>query len=464
MAIIFGALAIALIPLIAAGIHSARASTVGKVKLVTTAKAPSSPNKQQDPFGAPSGKPDYSVPSPPGSPTLVPTIGTKTTQRLYGANPFEEAVSVTQHVWPAALPENAPNENNNDPDRPWGVTLVTPDDPLTAITAVPLLHFPDDAPILYVTRKGIPQVTLNEIKRLGDTGITRYHSVDAFLVGAAANPGVERQLKAIGLRYAAVTAPNVPALANTVDKLYGSIENPDTGVPNMDNGAMNVMVGSMQSYHFLLPATHWVAHMASGLLWVNSNSVPQATIDALKRRNGQARIYLFGGPKQISGSVAKQLSRYGNVMRVTNNDIVAFNANPKDTALDTSIAFAKMWDSGGEVGWKITGPGHGFTLVNQSDWQAAVASAPLSHLGFHAPLLMTNSVTKLPPQLDAYFKSVAPTYLTSPADGPYNMTFVIGSWDKVAWPLQAHVDYISEMANRRVWNTATGGRYTDSQP
>jgi hypothetical protein len=30
--------------------------------------------------------------------------------------------------------------------------------------------------------------------------------------------------------------------------------------------------------------------------------------------------------------------------------------------------------------------------------------------------------------------------------------------------VQAHVDYISEMGNRRLWNTTTGGGYTDSQP
>jgi hypothetical protein len=327
-----------------------------------------------------------------------------------------------------------------------------------------LLHFPDDAPVLYVTKNGIPQVTLNEIKRLGDTGISRYHNVDAFLVGAAANPAVEKQLKQLGLIYTTVTASNAPALANTVDKLYGSIENPDTGVPNMENGAENVMIGSMQSYKYLLPATHWVAHMASGLLWVNSDSVPQATIDALKRRNGQARIYLFGGPKQISGKVADQLAKYGVVQRVTNDDIVAFNADPTDTAIDTALAFAKMWDPSGMVGWKITGPGHGFTLVNGNDWQGAVASAPLSHLGFHAPLLFANSDGTLSPQLEAYYKSVAPTYVTTPADGPYNMSYVIGSWKQITWPTQAHVDYISEMGNRRLWNTTTGGGYTDSQP
>jgi hypothetical protein len=452
-----------LIVLAAVGVFSS-SSALGNVSLVTTSTTPQTPNAQTDPFGAPRAAQDYTVPPPPGEPGMIPTIATKTTTRLYGANPYQEAVSVTQHVWPAALPENAPNENNNDPDRPWGVTLVTADDPLTAITSVPLLHFPNDAPILYVTRSGIPQVTADEIKRLGDTGISRYHNVDAFLVGAAANPGVEKQLKAMGMKYATVTAPSVPSLADTVDKLYGSIQNPDTGVPNMNGGMENVMIGSMQSYQYLLPATHWVAHMASGLLWVNQNSVPSATIDALQRRHGQARIYLFGGPQQISGAVASQLAQYGTVVRITNNDIVAFNANPTDTPVDTAIAFAKMWDPAGQVGWKITGPGHGFTLVNINDWQAAVASAPLSHLGFHAPLLFTDSAGTIPPQLDAYYKSVAPTYTTTPADGPYNMSYVIGSWTQVTWPLQAHVDYVSEMGNRRLWNTTTGGGYTDSAP
>jgi hypothetical protein len=420
--------------------------------------------KEMYPFGAPTGNGDFNVPPPPEEPTLVPTIGTKTTQRLYGANPFEEAVSVTQHIWPAIVPPNAPTENNNVPDRPWGVTLLTPDDPLVAITAVPLLHFPDDAPILYVTKDGIPRVTLNEMQRLGDTGISRYNNVDVFLVGAAANTRVESELKSMGLKYVTVTAPSVPELADKVDKLYGSIENPDTGVADMGNGMENVMVGSMDGtdYRYLLPATHWVAHMASGLLWVSKNSVPQATINALKRRNGQARIYIFGGPAQISRVVARQLAQYGMTIRVTNNDIVDFNADPKDNPVDTAIAFAKMWDPAGMVGWKITGPGHGFTLVLIDDWQAAVASAPLSHLGFHAPLLFTDSSGKLPPAVEGYYKSVAPTYLTSPADGPYNMTYVIGSWSQISWPQQARVDYISEMTNRRIWNQNTGGRYTDS--
>src|SRR3954463_10627853 len=195
VAVAVGTVAIAVVVLAAAGVFSGGSSTLGQVNLVTPpSTSPPTPNKQMEPFGKPSAKADYSVPPPPGHPTLVPTIGTKTTQRLYGTDPFQEAVSVTQHVWPAALPENATNENNNDPDRPWGVTLLTADDPLAAISAVPLLHFPDDAPVLYVTKHGIPSITQNELKRLGDTGMSRYHTVDAFVVGGAANPAVERQL------------------------------------------------------------------------------------------------------------------------------------------------------------------------------------------------------------------------------------------------------------------------------
>jgi hypothetical protein len=444
------------------------APTTTTTPTTTTATTPSTTPSASDPnfypFGAPTGGVSVTVPPPPTEPTLSPTYTTKTTTRIYGADPFEEAVSVTQHIWPAVVSLADPTENNNDPDRPWGVTLVTPDDPLTAITATPLIHFPDDAPILYVTKNGIPDITLNELKRLGDTGISRFNNNDAFLVGAAANPAVENQLKAIGMKYVSVTAPNIPDLANKVDQLYGSIENPDTGVPTMPG--YNVMIGSMDGndWQYLLPATHWVAHMPTGLLWVNKNSVPQGTIAALKRRGGSAQIYLFGGPDQISGAVAKELSKYGNIVRVTNDDPVAFNAPPVDSPEATAVAFAKMWDPAGSVGWKITGPGHGFSLVNVNDWQGAVASAPLSHLGFHAPLILTDSAGTLPPLLEGYFSSVSPTFLNTPADGPYNMTYVLGNWNQINWGEQARVDYISEMHNRRVVGSDTGSTYSDTQP
>ena len=72
------------------------------------------------PFGKPPATPDYQVPPPPQDANLVPTYTTKTTTRIWGTDPYQEAVSVTQHEWPAVIPLNNPSENNNVPDRPWG--------------------------------------------------------------------------------------------------------------------------------------------------------------------------------------------------------------------------------------------------------------------------------------------------------------------------------------------------------
>jgi hypothetical protein len=202
--------------------------------------------------------------------------------------------------------------------------------------------------------------------------------------------------------------------------------------------------------------------MPTGLLWVHRNSIPQPTIDAIKRRNGHALIYVWGGPNQVSASVIQQLNQFGVVQRIDADDPVAFNTPATTTPVNISIAFAKMFDPSGNVGWGELGPGHGFTLVNVNDWQGAVASAPLSHLGFHAPLLVTDSNSTLPAAMETYYMAVAPTFLTSPGEGPYNMTYLIGDWNKLTWPLQAHVDFISEMSNRRVWSNNNGGRYSDS--
>ena len=401
-------------------------------------------------------------PPPPGEPTLR-TLDTKTTTRLWGTTPYAEAVAVTQHLWTAARPADAPGENDNVPDRPWGIVLVTPDNPLTAISAVPLIHFPDDAPILFVTKTGIPKVTLDEIKRLGPTGIVPDHDVKIILVGGAANPGVIKTLDSMNLKHDQITASTPAKLADKIDAYYGHIESPDTGVPTMGpedssggNGVMDVMIGSTANWKYVLPATHWVAHMPAPILWVGKNHIPKATIAALERRHGHAHIYIFGGAQQISRAIAKQLSQYGGITRINSGNPIVFNGNPPNQLTTEAIQFAKMWDPAGAVGWNIIGPGHGFTLVNENDWPGAVASAPLSHVGYHAPLLLTRSATVLPGSVAGYFKLVSPTFHNTPAAGPYNMTYIIGDYKEISWKEQANVDFLSEMSPARPWDKNTG--------
>jgi hypothetical protein len=414
-------------------------------------------------FATPDPGSSAESPPPPSQQTRA-NGDTKHTTRLYGRNAFQKAVAVTQLVYPANGPTGV--DDSFPDDRPRGLTLVTGDDPLTAITATPLIHFPDNAPVLYVTKDGIPKITRDEIKRLKPVGIGRHDDVQAFVVGDAANPGVLADLRKLGLKYEAVTASDPATLADKVDQLYGSIQNPDDGYPIMSDSATgegsstaDVVIGSTSAWQYILPATHWVSHMPTGLLWVTRDSVPQATIDALQRRNGNAQIYIYGGPDVVSPQVFKALSQYGHVSRITEDDVVAYNRPTPNTPLTTSIAFAKMWDPVGMMGWNIVAPGHGFTLIHQNDWQGAVGSAILSHLGFHAPLLMTSRHNSLPTALDGYFKEVAPAFLVSPADGPYNMTYVIGDYSTISWKQQTAIDHDSGMANRRLPGQDTGGTF-----
>jgi len=394
--------------------------------------------------------------APPGQPSAAIAF-TEYTTRLYGNDPYEEAVAVTRHVYTASEPLTAPGEENAAADRPWGLTLVTPDDPIAAISAVELVHFPDNAPILFVDKTGIPQVTLDEIKRLQPVGIQRAGGLHAFLVGGAANSAVQSQLDELGLKYQAITASDDFELANQIDIVYGKIQNPPSGVPQMEgsatfggNGIQDVFIGSTSAYEFVLPITHWVSHMPGGIFWVDptSDTLPAPTVEALKRRNGQAMIYVMGGPEQVSDALVSLLLPYGAVTRLTNDDAVAFNAPSPFTPEAVAVAFAQMWDPMGMVGWNAVGSGHGFTVLNTSDWQGACGSAILSHLGFHAPLLLTDSATALPADVTTYIDKVTPTFMVSPGDGPYNMFYIIGNYDKISWETQVSIDLSQEMANR----------------
>jgi hypothetical protein len=268
---------------------------------------------------------------------------------------------------------------------------------------------------------------------------------------------VKHQLSDLGLKFQTVTAPNDFDLANQIDIVYGKIQNPPSDVPQMEtsatfggNGIQDVFIGSPSAYQFMLPITHWISHMPGGAFWVDpqATTLPEATRAGLKRRMGQATIYVLGGTEQVPDALVSQLQPFGKVTRLTNDDAVAFNIPPAITAESTAVAFSQMWDSMGMVGWNAVGAGHGFTIVNINDWQGAVGSAILSHLGFHAPLLLTESATTLPADVTTYLLKVAPTFLVSPGDGPYNMLYIIGNYEKVSWPTQVTAELSQEMGNR----------------
>ncbi|WP_243767560.1 cell wall-binding repeat-containing protein [Paenibacillus agricola] len=345
----------------------------------------------------------------------VPWIASKNTTRINTSDPIEAAVLVSKTLWMATSDEN----------RPGGVILADPNNWQTTLVSADLIHHPNNGPILFANKDGIPEATLNELKRLKPKGVDMNNGVQVIIVGDF-DQKVEDQVKEVGLKLDKITGGNAAAIAKQVDAYYTKVaqENPPS-----------VIVGSMDSQEFTMPALNWIAHMPEPLLYVKKDEVPQETADALKTRGGKANIYIIGPETVVSASTEQQLGQFGRVVRIAGND-----------AYENAIAFAKYKDLATDFGWGITTPGHNFSFVNKNSPALALAAAPFSHLGKHAPLLWTDK-DKMPDSVMAYLMSVEPKYKKAPTEGPYNHAWLTGSEDVLTAVEQGEIDSMLEIVS-----------------
>ncbi|MDA1570157.1 cell wall-binding repeat-containing protein, partial [Bacillus cereus] len=209
--------------------------------------------------------------------------------------------------------------------------------------------------------------------------------------------------------------------AKDVDKEYADI----TGsYPN------SVIIGSSEEEGrlYATPAVNWISHMPEPLLYTEKDKVPKATIEALKMRKDKANIYVLGPEKIISKEVEKELSKYGKVTRISGE-------NP----IENSIAFAKFKDERTKFGWGFTKPGHGVSFVSNKTPDLAVAGAPFSHMGKHAPVIFLEEGKASQPVYD-FLASIQPKFKDDPTLGPYNHGFLLGSTSDISFETQGILD------------------------
>ncbi|MFD0682055.1 MULTISPECIES: cell wall-binding repeat-containing protein [unclassified Paenibacillus] len=345
----------------------------------------------------------------------MPWIASKNTTRINTNDAAEAAALISKTLWMATADDN----------RPGGIVLANPKDWQTTLVSADLIHNPNNGPVLFVNKDGIPEATLNEIKRLKPKGVEMNKGIQVILVGDL-DPTVEDQVKALGLKTDKIAGGNPAAIAKAVDAYYTNVtkENPPS-----------VIVGSMDSKEYTMPAVNWIAHMPEPLLYVKKDELPQETIDALKTRGGKANIYILGPESVVSANVQNQLGQYGKVVRISGND-----------PYENAVAFAKYKDPMTDFGWGITTPGHNFSFVNNDSSLLALAAAPLSHLGKHAPLLWTKK-DKMPDSVMSYVMSVQPKYKQSPSEGPYNHAWLTGSEDALSSTAQGEIDSMLEIVS-----------------
>ncbi|EDW6383910.1 cell wall-binding repeat-containing protein, partial [Salmonella enterica subsp. enterica] len=76
----------------------------------------------------------------------------------------------------------------------------------------------------------------------------------------------------------------------------------------------------------------------------------------------------------------------------------------------------------------------------------AIAGAPFSHLGKHAPLLWTTK-DSMPDSVMSYVMSTQPQYEISPTEGPYNHAWLTGSQASISAKAQGQIDTMMEIVS-----------------
>jgi hypothetical protein len=343
-----------------------------------------------------------------------PTVATRNTTRVPGADPISDAAGVALAVYPSAAPGT----------HPGAVTLAPTDDWQAAIASSVLMAAPIKAPILLSGSETLPTVTAGALTALSPTGSGLIRGAQLIRVGDV--PAVR------GIRSAAISGNDPYSLAAAIDRFASAA----AGRPSAD-----VVIASATSPAYAMPAAGWAAESGDPVLFVGQSTVPSATVGAL-RAHPHPHIYVLGPPSVVSQSVVSQLGKYGTVKRVGASDPAA-----------NSVAFAEYRDPAcpfgqpcahipGSFGWAIRSPGHGYVLVNSNRPLDAAAAAPLSGTGDFGPQLLVESPSTLPHAVLEFFLNYAtPGYTQEgPTAAVYNHGWMIGDQSAISTGVQAEVD------------------------
>ena len=197
-----------------------------------------------------------------------------------------------------------------------------------------------------------------------------------------------------------ITGVNPAALAANVAAYVTSVRG------TADNRAMVVNVDDPK---FAMAAAGWAAKSGDPILFVNRDSVPPETRDAIGRLQ-QPRIYVIG-----PGTVDRPPGGPGAAQARP------CQADPRRRPGRRSPSnFARTSD--GNFGWGPILGGRGVVFASTRQPLAAPAAAALSASGTYGALLLLDRRQRpgAPPPVGSYLNEIEPGYASDPAHGVYN--------------------------------------------
>ncbi len=352
-----------------------------------------------------------------------PTLATKNTTRVAGADPVADAAAVALAVYPSVAPGT----------HPTAVVLASTGDWEAALAASVLMAPPVRAPLLLSAGSSLPPATADALRVLAPTGSGSAGGAQVIRVGdVAATPG---------LRSTPITGAGPYALSAAIDRFESAVAGSPSGA---------VVVASSADPAYAMPAAGWAAESGDPLLFVTSTGVPRATRQALIS-HGHPNIYVLGPPSVIPRGVVAQLRAYGTVKRVGAEGPAA-----------NSVAFAIYRDPPcpfgapcvhvpGSFGWALRSPGHGYVLIDATRPLDAAAAAPLSASGDYGPQLLTENASVLPsPVLNFFLDYATPGYTQEgPTAAVYNHGWIIGDQSAISVAVQAEMDSLLEVVPQK---------------
>ena len=334
-----------------------------------------------------------------------PAFATKNTTRVAAADSGAVAAAVALAVHPST----------GDVRGPAAVTLIDAEDWQSGIAAASLVAEPIRAPVLITAGGELPELTASALRELDPRGSAATAGRQVFSLGAAARPD--------GFDSLAIEGDDPAALAAEIDRLRERL----AGEPS------HIVLVSTDEPSLAMPAAGWAARSGDPVLFVERDSVPEPTREAL-RRYGDVPVYVLGPESAVSAKAMKEIEKLvPAVARIGDEDPVT-----------NAIEFATY--ASGSFGWNINDPGHGFVIARADRPLDAAAAAPLSGSGTWGPLLVSDDGAAVPEALDRYLLDLKPGYASNPTRAVYNHVWLIGDEDALSVDFQARVDELAELA------------------
>ena len=349
------------------------------------------------------------------------TLTTGFTVRYAGNDVYETAATLAQVTFPAT----------SEISRPNAVILADPSLEAGLMTVEQLIHMPIDAPILYTDADRLPPVTKAMMEVLKPVGISYDSNVQVLVVGLISDE-VVAEVEAMGLKTRRISPEsNDPVdLAFDIDAYRASM---------MGNHPDVVFIASLDEPALALPATAFLAHAMSNIAFVGRDSIPEKTGEMLENRYGPAYMYIMGSESAVSEEVAKDLSNYGHVQRLSAEDpyqMSSYFAGYAD--LGNNFGYW-IWRIPRMVGWGVAEPGHNFTIANPDNWAETIAGSILSHRGKHGPMLLVQQ-DNIPDSVRGYLDYTVRPRPTAPRDQLFNHGSIVGNSGAISTRLQAEID------------------------